>query len=107
MGEEVDEWISQFKGELERGLRTRLRGVRLPPTAAGDLAEEPSRQLARSFPFILIVGDHRAGDEGCQQTIQVLIQMYGDTPLGSACTSWRSHRRRCSVCSHGRWCPPP
>lgn len=47
MGEEVDEWISQFKGELERGLRTRLRGVRLPPTAAGDLAEEPSRQLAR------------------------------------------------------------
>lgn len=79
-------WVREFSGELDRGLRSRLRGVRLPQLAnassnravAINVSAALEHQIAKSFAFVLIMSEETAQSKWCQHEVEAFFHLYGD-----------------------------
>jgi hypothetical protein len=80
------DWVTQFRNELERGLRALLRGVKLPRMhlseqngpVAGTLSDELQARVAASFAMIIVVHDNYAQSEWCLRELEYFKTLFGD-----------------------------
>lgn len=80
------DWVTQFRNELERGLRALLRGVTLPRMhlseqngpVAGTLSDELQARVAASFAMIIVVHDNYAQSEWCLRELEYFKTLFGD-----------------------------
>jgi hypothetical protein len=82
-------WVSDFCVELERGLKSSLRGFDLAPIyrggadgpVAGALADELKQRVAASFAMIIVVHDNYVLSEWCRQELVFFKDRFGGIGL--------------------------
>lgn len=80
-------WIRSFGKELQMGLATRLRDVKLPPLLLSDDAAPVqsnfsvalAERLASAFALIIVVHDRYAQSEWCQRELQMFVDQRAGT----------------------------
>jgi len=106
-------WVSFFAAELQRGLESVMRGVRLPPVhksgdngpVAGLLGPELRERIDQSFAMVVIVHDNyvlsdwcraeleyfreRFGDEGCRERLYILALSEPAVQKAAAGEAWK------------------
>jgi TIR domain len=79
-------WITQFRDELDRGLRSALRGVSLPPLhmsgengpVAGILSEELIKRIDASFAMVIVVADNYVQSSWCLKELAYFKTLFGE-----------------------------
>jgi hypothetical protein len=79
-------WVTTFGRELETGLRSRLRGVRLPlmlrdsssGPVSGPVGDELRLRMAASFALILFVHDHYIESAWCEKELETFVSLFGE-----------------------------
>jgi TIR domain len=82
-------WVSQFRTELERGLRALLRGIPVPRLhlsaengpIAGALGAELSARIERSFAMIIVVHLNYAASAWCLKELEAFRSLFGEAGL--------------------------
>ena len=85
-------WVSRFRDELDRGLRSRMRGVRLPPldstfaarassSVEGSVSDEIDRLLAKTFALVLIAAPDTAESSWCQHEAAAFFRLHGASAI--------------------------
>jgi hypothetical protein len=78
-------WVSQFRDELHKGLKSMLRGTALPPLhlsgdngpQAGLLGEELKKRVAASFAMVIVVHHNYAQSEWCLKELEYFHELFG------------------------------
>ncbi len=79
-------WVTQFRDELERGLRAQLRGMQLQRMhlsgengpVSGRLSEELKKRIEDSFAMIIVVHENYAQSEWCLKELEYFKSLFGD-----------------------------
>jgi hypothetical protein len=79
-------WVTQFRNELDRGLATVRRRMKLPPMhlsgdngpVAGMLAEQLKQRIEESFAMIIVVHDNYAQSDWCLKELEYFRTLFGD-----------------------------
>jgi len=78
-------WVSQFRDELHKGLKSMLRGTAVPPLhlsgdngpQAGLLGEELKKRVAASFAMVIVVHHNYAQSEWCLKELEYFHELFG------------------------------
>ncbi len=78
-------WVSQFRDELQKGLKSLLRGIALPPLhlsgdngpQAGLLGEQLKERIGRSFAMVIVVHRNYALSEWCLKELEFFHELFG------------------------------
>jgi TIR domain len=79
-------WVTQFRNELDRGLRAMTRGTRLPPLhmsgengpVAGVLSDELIKRIDVSFAMVIIVADNYVQSSWCLKELAYFKTLFGE-----------------------------
>lgn len=79
-------WITHFRNELDRGLATVRRRMKLPPLhlsgdngpVAGMLGEQLEQRIEESFAMIIVVHDNYAQSDWCLKELEYFRTLFGD-----------------------------
>ncbi|MBL8346671.1 MAG: TIR domain-containing protein [Rubrivivax sp.] len=106
-------WVSFFTAELQRGLESVMRGVKLPPVhksgdngpVAGVLGPELRERIDQSFAMVVVVHDNyvlsdwcraeleyfreRFGEEGCRERLYIVALSEPAVQKASAGEAWK------------------
>jgi hypothetical protein len=78
-------WVSQFRDELQKGLKSLLRGTTLPPLhlsgdngpQAGLLGEQLEARIDRSFAMVIVVHRNYALSDWCLKELEFFHERFG------------------------------
>ena len=99
-------WVEQFTGELDRGLRTSMRGVRLRSMYSsgearaeqGSVVEDLIGRVTKAFALIVVAGDNWVYSTWCQRELQAFLTAYGAAAMERiqivALTQWAAEQVR-------------
>lgn len=79
-------WVTHFRNELDRGLATVRRRMKLPPMhlsgdngpVAGMLGEQLKQRIEESFAMIIVVHDNYAQSDWCLKELEYFRTLFGD-----------------------------
>jgi hypothetical protein len=79
-------WVSFFTAELQRGLESVMRGVRLPPVhksgdngpVAGVLGPELRERIDQSFAMVIVVHDNYVLSDWCRAELEYFRERFGE-----------------------------
>ncbi len=79
-------WVSFFAAELQRGLESVMRGVRLPPVhksgdngpVAGVLGPELRERIDQSFAMVIVVHDNYVLSDWCRAELEYFRERFGE-----------------------------
>lgn len=79
-------WVTHFRNELDRGLATVRRRMKLPPMhlsgdngpVAGMLGEQLEQRIEESFAMIIVVHDNYAQSDWCLKELEYFRTLFGD-----------------------------
>jgi hypothetical protein len=79
-------WVTQFRNELDRGLRAMTRGTRLPPLhmsgengpVAGVLSDELTKRIDASFAMLIVVADNYVQSSWCLKELAYFKTLFGE-----------------------------